>query len=678
MSLTKYNTNYNDDITNLRGISVIFVILFHLNEKIFFFGYLGVDIFFIISGYVISLTLHKEYIKNDKINVFNFYLRRIKRLIPSIIVCVLSTYLLYLILIDLIYFKEISKSAFSSIFGFSNIYYLLSNQDYFINRLDNPFIHTWSLGIEEQFYFFYPFILILFYKTYKIFNFNFFFLILILNLFLFAINFLDNSLLNNFYFPLTRFWEILLGCLLFFSTKKNLSFYKSSILIACYFLLCFYFIFFVDPINIKKNIITINSFIFITIYFNNNILLRLINTKFINYIGKISYSLYLYHFPIIFFLSYFTNDYFFYLFSVLLMSIISIINYKLVEVYFRKLNLNIHKRYFIYILVPIIIFLLFNFNFPNFSSFKTSLNSNLNKIEKKAYKYNIHSSKSYNFLINTTNLENFKINDNNLRYCTSQNIKPKNYYYQNCYIDNQNDNLIHLIGDSEAEHLVPMLLEGGDNYNYFITPMLGATFFPDSIYSYNNPKVEHKTKINQLYIETISDIIKENKISYKKRIIIIAGRFSFALNNFIFFDKNFNKVDKKLLNSFVYNNYDKFIKNNSKDTIFIFVPDNPIPDFSLSDCLKSFDENINHVKQCHFKIGKFIQNRSTFDEIIKKLVLNNKNTHTFDFAQKNCNNLSCKFFYEKYMPIYSRKNHFSIEYSKFVSKDFYNFLDNYN
>lgn len=669
-----YNTNYDNNITNLRGISVILVILFHLNEKIFFFGYLGVDIFFIISGYVISLTLHKEYINNKKINIINFYLRRVKRLLPSIIVCVFSTYFLYLIFIDLIYFKEISKSAFSSIFGFSNIYFLLSNQDYFINHLDNPFIHTWSLGIEEQFYFLYPFILIFFYKIYKVFKFSLFTSILILSLFAFFINFVDYTLFNNFYFPLTRFWEILFGCLIFFSSKIKLNFYKASILVSFCSILIFYLILFIDPNNIKKNIVLINSLTFIIIYFNNNIFFKLINIKLINYIGKVSYSLYLYHFPIIFFLSYFINDYFFYLFSILLTLIISIINYNLVEVYFRRLNLNINKKYFIYILVPIIIFFLFNFNFSNFSAFKTSLNSNLNKIEKMAYKYNINSFKSYNFLINSTNLENFKFNNYNLRYCTSQNIKSKDYYYQNCYIDNQNDNLIHLIGDSQAEHLVPMLLEGDDNYNYFITPMLGATFFPNTIYSYNNPKVEHKTKINQFYIESISDIINQNKISYKKRFIIIAGRFSFALNNFIFFDKNFIKVEKKSLNSFIYKNYDNFIKNNSKDTIFIFVPDIPIPNFSLSDCLKSFDENINHVKQCHFKIDKFIENRSIFDEIINKLISNHKNIYTFDFAQKNCNNLSCKFFYEKYMPIYSRKNHFSVEYGMHMSSNFYNFL----
>ena len=676
MSLIKYNTNYNNDITNLRGISVILVVLFHLNENIFFFGYLGVDIFFIISGYVITLTLHKEYIENKKINIVNFYLRRIKRLFPSIIVCVFSTYVLYIAFSDLIYFKEISKSAFSSIFGFSNIYFLLSNQDYFINHLENPFIHTWSLGIEEQFYFLYPFILFLFYKIYKVFKFSLFFLILILNLFLFFLNYLDYSLFNNFYFPITRFWEILLGCLLFFSSKINLTFYKESIVVIFSFVLCIYLIIFIDFNNIRKNIILINFLTFITIYFNNNILLKLINTKLINYIGKISYSLYLFHFPIIFFLSYLTNNYFFYLSSISIMFVIAILNYNFIELFFRRFNFKYYRRYFFYFSTPIIIIFLLNLNFSDFNKFKSSINSKINHIERIAYKFNLHSSKNYNFLINTTNLENFKFNENDLRYCTSQNIKSKNYYYKNCYIDNKKDYLIHLIGDSEAEHLVPMLLQGDNSYNYLITPMLGATFFPNSIYNYNNPKVDHKTKINNWYINSISEIIQGDKVRYKKRIIIIAGRFSFALNNFNFFDKSFNKVEKKDLSSFIYNNYFNFIQNNSENTTFIFVPDIPTSDLSLSDCLKSLDEKTSHMEQCNFKIDKFIEKRSSFDDIIKKLILRNKNTYIFDFVKSNCSDLTCKFFYEKFKPIYSKKNHFSIEFSEFISKDFYNFLNN--
>ena len=158
-----------------------------------------------------------------------------------------------------------------------------------------------------------------------------------------------------------------------------------------------------------------------------------------------------------------------------------------------------------------------------------------------------------------------------------------------------------------------------------------------------------------------------------KRIIIIAGRFSFALNNFNFLMKIIIKLKKFV---FFILNYLNFIQINSENTTFIFVPDIPISDLSLSDFLKSLNEKMSHMEQCNFKIDKFIEERSTFDEIIKKLILRNKNVYIFDFVKSNCSDLTCKFFYEKFKPIYSRKNHFSIEFSQFISKDFYNFLDN--
>ena len=132
------------------------------------------------------------------------------------------------------------------------------------------------------------------------------------------------------------------------------------------------------------------------------------------------------------------------------MFITAILNYNFIELFFRRFNFKYYRRYFFYISTLIIIIFLLKLNFSNLNKFKSSVNSKINQIERIAYKFNLHSSKNYNFLINTTNLENFKINENDLRYCTSQNIKSKNYYYKNCYIDNKKDNLIHLIGDSDG------------------------------------------------------------------------------------------------------------------------------------------------------------------------------------------------------------------------------------
>ncbi len=86
---------YHPEIDGLRAIAVVLVILFHINSQIFSFGYLGVDIFFVISGFVISQSLYKDYFKNQKISIINFYTRRFKRLYPALMTVIFVTAILY-------------------------------------------------------------------------------------------------------------------------------------------------------------------------------------------------------------------------------------------------------------------------------------------------------------------------------------------------------------------------------------------------------------------------------------------------------------------------------------------------------------------------------------------------------------------------------------------------------
>jgi len=159
------NIDFKNHIQSLRGISVILVIFYHLNIDYFSKGYLGVDIFFVISGYVITQRLYRDYLENKKISIINFYLRRFFRIFPNLFFIITFVYVFYLIFgaPDL----SIFKSAIFSIFGLSNLFFLLKNKDYFDtligNHLSDPLSHTWSLGIEEQFYLIYPFIILVFF-----------------------------------------------------------------------------------------------------------------------------------------------------------------------------------------------------------------------------------------------------------------------------------------------------------------------------------------------------------------------------------------------------------------------------------------------------------------------------------------------------------------------------------
>ena len=152
--------SYRDEIDVFRSIAVIAVIIFHYFPNLLPGGYLGVDLFFVISGYVISLQIY-EYYLNKNFTFKNFYYRRIKRIFPAtfflLLVCSFISYYLFT-LSDLISF---AKSVFFSISFTSNIYFWLTGGYFFPNDELKPLLHLWSLSVEEQFYIFFPFLFFL-------------------------------------------------------------------------------------------------------------------------------------------------------------------------------------------------------------------------------------------------------------------------------------------------------------------------------------------------------------------------------------------------------------------------------------------------------------------------------------------------------------------------------------
>jgi peptidoglycan/LPS O-acetylase OafA/YrhL len=146
---------YRPEIDGLRALAVIAVILNHIHPALLPSGYLGVDIFFVISGYVITGSLLNREAKSLGEHLLHFYVRRIKRLFPALITCVLVTSLL----ISLLNPNPVDSlnTGMAALLGGSNLYLFQRATDYFASSTQlNVFTHTWSLGVEEQFYFFYP------------------------------------------------------------------------------------------------------------------------------------------------------------------------------------------------------------------------------------------------------------------------------------------------------------------------------------------------------------------------------------------------------------------------------------------------------------------------------------------------------------------------------------------
>ena len=152
-------SSYRPEIDGLRAVAVLAVIAFHFNEHLLPSGFLGVDVFFVISGFVITASLARHQEPDWRPFLLGFYARRVKRLMPLLMTCVLLTTLVgaFVISPGSDEFKDTWKTGIAALFGVGNITLQAQQSDYFATATAlNPFTHTWSLGVEEQFYLLFP------------------------------------------------------------------------------------------------------------------------------------------------------------------------------------------------------------------------------------------------------------------------------------------------------------------------------------------------------------------------------------------------------------------------------------------------------------------------------------------------------------------------------------------
>ena len=222
---------YRPELDGLRAIAVCAVILYHaqitiLNYKPFKGGFIGVDIFFVISGYLITSIILKELITTNSFSFKHFYERRIRRILPVYLIVILAIipFAWMNFLVDS--FVDFSKSALYSLGFSSNLYFHYSGQEYGARTgLFKPLLHTWSLSVEEQYYILFPIILLI---TFKYFT-KYLIHILVFG-FIISISLADWSSKNyasiSFYFIHTRIWELLAGSILAYF--EIIKFYKKK------------------------------------------------------------------------------------------------------------------------------------------------------------------------------------------------------------------------------------------------------------------------------------------------------------------------------------------------------------------------------------------------------------------------------------------------------------------
>ena len=315
-------TKYLPSIDSLRAIAVIAVIIYHIDANYLPGGFLGVDLFFVLSGYLISSLIIKEYKSTGTVNLYNFYVRRARRLLPAVYFMITVV----LIIITLFNGVLLKKSYLDALFGYiysSNWWYIFHKLDYFDSfGSQSPFKHLWSLAIEEQFYMFFPLIFLLFNRKSKSnnsnskLNKNFIYVVLSLILVSLIAHILlfDINNINRIYFGTdTRAFSLLVGvvgAILYpmdrlseRTTKKDNMIYSIVSLVSILVL-----------IGIMINTSEYNTWLyrggFLLVAIIGLIIIissgrqytfmsKLLSFKPFVFIGKISYSLYLWHFPIL-------------------------------------------------------------------------------------------------------------------------------------------------------------------------------------------------------------------------------------------------------------------------------------------------------------------------------------------------------------------------------------------
>jgi len=149
--------NYRQDIDGLRAVAVLSVFAYHLNPALLPSGGLGVDIFFVISGYLIGGIILRES-DAQNFSFLRFYERRLRRIVPALIVCIIGVLIASCMTLMPSDFEATGVSGVAALLSASNLYFW-QTVDYFNEAAaDMPLLHTWSLGVEEQFYVIFPFL----------------------------------------------------------------------------------------------------------------------------------------------------------------------------------------------------------------------------------------------------------------------------------------------------------------------------------------------------------------------------------------------------------------------------------------------------------------------------------------------------------------------------------------
>lgn len=526
--------SYRPEIDGLRAVAVMLIVLYHAQFILFgkdWFdgGFIGVDIFFVISGYLITRIILLELIVKSSFSFSNFYERRARRILPMLFfVIIVSIPFAWkkLLPFDLV---EYAQSIISSIFFGSNFFFYFKTTAYGADELFlKPFLHTWSLSVEEQFYLVFPILTILIFKFFKNHFFKIIFVLFFLSFFFAEFMETRNSSLN-FYLPFGRFWELAAGSILAYRELN----YKSSkddkikkILPMLGLSLIIYSIFFLDiktsHASLSKIISIFGTCLIIAFASKNELVGNLFSSKPFVWMGLISYSVYLWHYPIFAFsrMGIEANN-FMKIKWILIIIILSITTFFLIEKPFRNKKLISSKNFLITLLASFVFLLIFNL---------FSMSNGL------LIRYEKHLAEFLN--------PSFYELSNNFVWKRKKDLELKSFDHT----DNKNLTKVLIVGDSNSADFINVLATSNIKNKWnIVSQTIISRCFPFFITEeeLKIQLVKHKKKSNRIKCKEQHDkVFIKNKLINDADIVFFAFNWRENWHNFL------KKSNTKLVNQY--------------------------------------------------------------------------------------------------------------------------------
>ena len=648
---------YRPEIDGLRAIAVGAVILYHAQITIsghqpFKGGFIGVDIFFVISGYLITSIILKELVTTGIFSFKHFYERRIRRILPALLFVMLVSLpfaWLFLFPSSLI---DFSKSILYSLGFSSNFYFHYSGQIYGAeDGLLKPFLHTWSLSVEEQFYILFPIVLLITFKYFR----KYLIHILILG-FVISLGLADWGSRNhpsfNFYVLPTRGWELLAGSILAYFEINNGHRSKNKtlnlILPTIGLLLVGHSILFFDYKMNYPSIYTLSPIIGVCliIWFSNKdeIITKILSTKLFVGVGLISYSLYLWHYPIFAFFrvtEFFRDNIISNLTIGITTLFLSIFTYFFIEKKFRNKKYQFKK---IFIIIISLVFILFSFNFYviHKDGIKTRLpeilkiklrEKNVNFYQKDNTQKVVFIGDSHADSLQFTLNEEIKKKDLSLirletiaylpyfNYVKRQTKKiDENFIKNNIKIDNflkENSNLIVVLHHRWAMRLLETWFDNKEGHKEYYDLRFHSYFEPINIKT--SSLRERQKYISEGFLFGLNNIINKG---HKLILVYPVPEMGFDVPRKLNVEYFFNKSHQILSGSYqVYKDRNKLIfkilDSIEDPNIYRVYPHKLFCDTIIKDrCVANDENNIFYFDDDHLSIqgSKFV-----VDEIMKEI-----------------------------------------------------------